>query len=458
MRLINITQVALPPGRLRSYALRVPSATGQRLPVSFDQQRHVGEGDRPASWMAIAFRLPGSLPVANLARAWLATVERHGTLRTVFSPAPSRPLASGPDMHSRSDRSTTPALAEVTVEEGHWIEHLLPAGCEVREVIRDLFDEACRPFSRPSHRLVLLEPAMGRPYVVIGADHSHVDMWSMLLLIRDLLAGLHDIALGLQPGSSLPPVRAFAEHTAQLSSAAPPPSAVRDRWNQILQANGGAMPVFPLDLGDLSHPRPEVVEVRDVVDAGGLDRLAGHAAEQGVRLLPFAMSVLAAATRKLSGQALRAVFPVHSRHDAQWHDSVGWFITNSVLECEDSDPASCAVSIKEALQLGSYPLAPIFAPLGGMPAGPGMFAISWLDTRRLPVRLDPGLQIQYVSASLRVDGVMIWFIVNEEGLHLRCRYPETPQARTNVGMWLDAIESGLRMSARPSSWGDAHEA
>jgi len=39
---------------------------------------------------------------------------------------------------------------------------------------------------------------------------------------------------------------------------------------------------------------------------------------------------------------------------------------------------------------------------------------------------------------------MIWFIANATGLHLRCRYPDTPEARRNVGAWLDAVHSGLR--------------
>ncbi len=73
-----------------------------------------------------------------------------------------------------------------------------------------------------------------------------------------------------------------------------------------------------------------------------------------------------------------------------------------------------------------------------------MFAVSWLDTRRLPVHLDPALELQYVSARIRTDGVMVWFVVNRDGLHLRCRYPDTPEARANVGRWLDGVERGLR--------------
>ena len=48
---------------------------------------------------------------------------------------------------------------------------------------------------------------------------------------------------------------------------------------------------------------------------------------------------MTATTLELAGTPLRTVFPVHSRHEDRWHDSVGWFITNSVLESEDVDPA-----------------------------------------------------------------------------------------------------------------------
>ncbi len=115
-----------------------------------------------------------------------------------------------------------------------------------------------------------------------------------------------------------------------------------------------------------------------------------------------------------------------------------------MLESFDPDPVACAAAVREALALGSWPLAPILAPWGGMPQAPGMFAVSWLDTRRLPVHVDPALELQYVSARIRTDGVMVWFVVNRDGLHLRCRYPDTPEARANVGRWLDGVERGLR--------------
>jgi GNAT superfamily N-acetyltransferase len=86
-----------------------------------------------------------------------------------------------------------------------------------------------------------------------------------------------------------------------------------------------------------------------------------------------------------------------------------------------------------------------------MPQAAGMFAISWLDLRRLPVRIDSvRLDAQYVSAAVDTDGVMLWFISDESGLHLRCRYPDTPEARANVGGWLDLLVARLQAEARSS--------
>ncbi|MBM6405903.1 peptide synthetase [Phycicoccus sp. CSK15P-2] len=432
MRLTNVAQMSLVPGRVRSLAVEPAGVPGRALPVSFDQGRHVGEGERPGSWMAIAVRLPGPVAEDDLARAWSAVVRRHGTLRTAFS---------------RTDSGAV-ALHEVELAPTGWVEHEASLGVASREVLRDVLDSVCTSFSVPSHRVVLVEPdgsvADGRPALVIASDHAHVDMWSLVVLVRDLVHCLDDVRAGRRPGADLPPVPSFAEHTAALEARPPAPGEVRRRWADILESEGGVMPLFPLPLGDVSSPRPEIVEVRDVLDAAGAERFAVVAREGGTRMIALAVSVLTAVTREVAGRPLRAVFPVHSRYEDRWHDACGWFITNAVIESFDVDPAACAASVKEALRLGSWPLAPILAPWGGMPQAPGMFAVSWLDTRRLPVDLDPALEVQYVSASIRTDGVMIWFVVNDDGLHLRCRYPDTPEARASVGRWLDEVEAGLR--------------
>lgn len=434
MRLTNVAQLRLPFGRLRGYDVTV-HATGQKLPISFDQHRHVSAGARPGSWMAMSLNLPQPVAPTRLANAWLSVVARHGTLRSVFSQTAKNELE----------------LNEVLVAPGQWVEHPIAPGQSMNEALREVLDQRCTSFSAPSHRLCVLETA-AESTVIIAADHSHVDMWSMLVVARDLLAAL-DLGDGqINPQPLVVP--GFAEHTNQLRERESAPAEVHERWASILEASGSVMPRFPMPLGE-PVPHAERVEVRDVLDVDDSAAFASQAREDQVSTLTAVISAMTEVTRKLSGEPLRAVFPVHSRYEHRWDDSVGWFITNSVLESADPDPKACATAVREAVKLGSWPLAEILEPWGGMPEAPGMFAISWLDLRRLPVRVDSiGLQAQYIGASIRTDGVMLWFILDDAGLHLRCRYPDTEEGRENVGGWLDELISNLRKRATASVGGN----
>ena len=456
MRLTNVSQMQVQPGRLYTLPVCAQMPEGQpvlRLPVSFDQDRHVSAGSRPGSWMAVAFCLPIPADRQAIAQAWAQVIRRHGTLRSVFtwkdphdddagelSPQNSR-LSGGPESRLHL------TAAEITF--GAWQE-LSDSGPQSADAIRAClgshFDEVCRSFGAPSHRLCLIEDEAEErtPQVVIGSDHAHVDAWSLLVLVRDVTECVQDVLAGRPAGDRLPPAEPFAAHTHQMENQLLPPDEVTSRWSDILAAGGGSMPRFPLDLGDVSAPVEEIVEIRDVFDSEELAHVETHAAEQQVRLIAVAVSVMTRLAAELSGEPFRAVFPVHSRHDPRWFDSVGWFITNSVLENHQDDYQGAYAAVKEAIGLGSYAMAPIMRPYGGMPQDPGMFAMSWLDHRKLPVNVAEELNPQHVSAVSRTDGVMIWFVINQTGLHLRCRYPNTRQARRSMRTWLAGLVYGLR--------------
>src|SRR5690606_668449 len=125
MRLTHVAHLRLPFGPLLSHDLTV-SAPGRALPVSFDQARHVGAGDRSGSWMALAMRLPSPVPREHLASAWEAVVAGHGTLRSVFVPGDD-----GPRLH------------EVAVEDGGWTEHEVLPGQPMNAAVRDVLDAGC---------------------------------------------------------------------------------------------------------------------------------------------------------------------------------------------------------------------------------------------------------------------------------------------------------------------------
>lgn len=366
MRLTNVSQMQVQSGRVYSCALRAeitdPPASEQ-LPVSFDQERHVSFGSRPGSWMAVSFSMPLHADREVIADAWIQVIQRHGTLRSFFS-------WDGEADGSSGDLTLSPGQVSL----GEW-EQLAYGSVlsppALRTVLREHFDLVCRSLESPSYRLCVIEDEAGTetPQVVIGSDHAHVDAWSLLVLVRDLAACTQDALEGRTLGADLPPAESFSAHTQDLADQPAPPQEVVDRWSDILESGGNSMPRFPLDLGDVSQPVGEFVEIRDVFDADELAQVEAHAAEHKVRLIAVAVSVMTRLAAELSGGPLRAVFPVHSRHDARWFNSVGWFITNSVLENHDDDYRASYAAVKEAIRLGSYPLAPIMRPYGGMQIG-----------------------------------------------------------------------------------------
>ena len=119
MRLTHVDQLNLPFGTLSSYH-PYASAPGEAVPVSFDQQRHVGAGERPGSWMAISVSMPKAVSREELERAWLEVIERHGTLRTVFS------TGMGGEVQQH----------RIDVGPGKWIDHAVAPGESINEALR----------------------------------------------------------------------------------------------------------------------------------------------------------------------------------------------------------------------------------------------------------------------------------------------------------------------------------
>lgn len=430
MRLTNITHARLPEGPISSCSL-VVTELGREVPVSFDQGMHAGGGPRPGTWMAVSFTLPGPATRDELGGAWRRVAYRHHTLRTVFE----------------SDDVSHLRLREIPGEPVvQWHDHASsPDGA--RQVLGAVLDEGCSPFARPPHKLCFID-APEAPTVILAADHCHVDAWSLPLLAHDFLAALEAEKQGM-PLQETDQAASFAEHTAELARRPAAPPEVAERWREILADGDGTMPVFPLPLGEVDPLPQETVTTRDLLDAAGLAAFEQRAQGLQQRPLTLLVSAMTRATADLAGRPLRAVLPVHSRTDERWRDAVGWFITNSVLVSSDPALPACRSAVREALALGSHALEPIMRPYGGMPVPAGMFMISYLDYRRLPAALPASLNAQHVSASAPTNGVQVWFVAAEDGLHLRARYPDTPEARESVSRWLTAVADHLVTAVIP---------
>ncbi|MDO5634562.1 MAG: peptide synthetase [Micrococcus sp.] len=439
MRLTNVAHLRLPFGPLSSYAVTV-GEPGEAWELSADQARHIGEGPRAGSWMALAFTWPTPVDPQRLADAWQATVARHPTLRTVTD----------------VDDDGATILRTVPVLGGQWTRHTVATGQSPQEAVREILDAACSPEQRPAHRLCTIDTMDGTT-VVLGIDHSHVDMWSFMVILQELWTRLEtspttsssptaDTAAALSRlGEEAP---GFEQHTRErrcLPHAAP---ATRQRWHAILDQHEGHFPVFPLPLGT-QEPVVERVVLRTVLGVEDSAALRERARARKVSALSLVVAAMTEATAMLSDRPFAALFPIHTRHAQRWHASVGWFTLNSLLAPASAAPEDAAAAIREAIALGQERVEDIEHADGGQLAVPGLFAVSWLDLRRLPVQVDThAVSAELISARIHTDGVMLWFISDASGLHLRCRFPDTAAARESVTRWLDEVVTRTRRMAR----------
>ena len=216
-----------------------------------------GEGDRPGSWMAVAVRLPvaagddelvaaassgGRSPSRDVADGVLAQRDRRGRA------APGASSGPGPvgDHHS--------------------------GGRATRDVLREVLDSTCRSYSVPSHRLCLVgagarqsPTAAAQPWSSPPTTPTSTCGASSCSCATSSPA-LNDLGAGGAPASTPCPRSPSTRRRSRgcRRGRAGVPAAVGRRP----RGRGRGDALFPLPLGDVSAPRPEVVEVRDVLDAG----------------------------------------------------------------------------------------------------------------------------------------------------------------------------------------------
>jgi len=181
----------------------VPAARDGALPLSFAQERlwvldrlDPGSG---AYAMPFAFRLTGALDVDALGRALDAVVERHESLRTVFTDAEGRPaqrvLPAAPVPLPQADLSGLPE-AERTAR----------ARERAAEEARRGFDlEAGSLF-----RAGLLRLAADEHVLLLSLHHAVGDGWSMGVLFHDLSALYAAFSRG-EPSSLAAPALQYAD-------------------------------------------------------------------------------------------------------------------------------------------------------------------------------------------------------------------------------------------------------
>ncbi|MBX9399679.1 non-ribosomal peptide synthase/polyketide synthase [Lysobacter sp. BMK333-48F3] len=307
----------------------VPALRGQRLPLSWSQQRlwfldRLDAAAGAAYHVAAGLRLHGALDEAALERALARIVERHEALRTRFEDVDGEP-------EQRIEPAAGFALRRVDLS------MLAPAArdaalqAQLHEEAQARFDLARGPLIRGR----LLKLAADENALLVTQHHIVSDGWSLGVLVEELRALYGAYAQGLD--DPLPPLPVqYADYAlwqrGWLSGARWETQS--DYWREQLR---GAPELLALPS---DRPRPPVQSYAGRMhalrlDAGLTQRLRELAQAHGATLYMVLLAGWSALLSRLSGQGEVVVgTAVANRRDNRLEGLIGFFVNTLALRLE----------------------------------------------------------------------------------------------------------------------------
>ncbi|SFB36803.1 Condensation domain-containing protein [Amycolatopsis marina] len=420
----------------------VAAAPAVDVPPSFNQWFHLQTAARaadgrcaPGVWLALAFDLPGRLDPVALDATFAYWIRRHETLRSGFRGTREDP-----------ERFVVPK-AEVALIPGD-VHHFTSAP-GLRAHLRSRLDEVCDPLSWPGFVLAAIVRSTGFT-VFCGFDHRNVDGYSLAIAVHELAT----IYLALSAGEplELPAAGSFIEYCALENARQPPgpddPAMIR--WGRFLDACGGTTPAFPLQLGVRpGFPRPQTTSCRRLLDRSAVAGFEALCRKLGGSVFTGVLAAAALALRRRgAGGDIRLVTPMHTRTDPRWAHTIGWLTTVAPLTlCAREDRFAMALrsavaEFRAAREAGADRMPVVLPALGDRfrRTRDDVFMVSYTDYRGLRgSEQHAPRRAQHISNVTVADDAQFWVSRTHEGLFLRARYPDTPEAHQNVAAFIESF-------------------
>ncbi|GAA1455699.1 condensation domain-containing protein [Williamsia maris] len=428
MKLTTFANLDVPAGRLHRWAttasgVAVRHATGP----SENERFHLDAvADGASGWLAVTFDIDSPAPdLVAVQHAFETVLDHHEVLRAHFVTDDDGDV-----------RRLLHAPGGLTVSAAETVEHVDAATC--KELISSTIVDGCTALSPASHVLAALEHG-DTTTIICAFDHCYVDAHSLAVIAEDLTDAYR--------GEALRPAGSFLEHQAAEACGELSDSDARIvGWNDFLSATDWHVPEFPIDLGvaegEFAAAR---IHVETVLSAEDAATFSASAAERGIRFYPALLACLALATRDLGGpEKLPLILPVHTRRTDTWSRSVGWFVANAPLVLDASNDLVSAMrsatdALAAALPLAEVDLTTVYGTFGHRlrKTRHDVFMVSYLDYRRFDGL--PTMNVHHVSSDGRADTLQLWFWRDENGVHLRARFPDTETAATVVHTLVDDL-------------------
>ncbi|MFW0795991.1 condensation protein [Gordonia sp. CPCC 205515] len=429
MKLCSVDDITLPSGELIRWTLR---ATGPGRPSDatpsenetfhLDSVRRTGR----SGWLAIAVEIPGWVQVTEITRGIRAVLDRHEILRTHF-------VTDAAENHQRM--LLGPDAVAVEAQPG--VSTLAPTDQVFAEIA-----SGCSPFEPLGHHFAAIRTPSSTT-LVCAFDHVYVDAYSLGIIASNIFDGLG--------GRPIAAADSFLDlrRTEQTAPPIGPDDPRLAAWGRFFTENDWQVPEFPLDLGVApGETAPARTDVRTLLTAA-----QGRAFERAVhtldaRTFPALLTGLAAAVHDCGGPLeLPVVIPVHLRRSHSSRRSVGWIVGNAPMTATSDGSAGSAMRtttrrLGAALPLAEIGVTPVYTTYAAQlkTTRHDVFMASYIDYRQLKL---PRVRVHHISSGRQSDTAQWWFWRDDDGIHLRARFPDTQIAADTMSRVLDALNDFL---------------
>ncbi len=471
MQFTELADFPISAGVLTEWLPYAPAAEWKQdsRPASYIHEAHLRRcsgaryGGGRESWLGTAFEIAGEIDPDKFRRALQRWIDRHETLRSHTS-------LSVPDRAASPLIRHTVPPGKVTVR---CIRHDPSDADTIREHLHGLFDDYTTPHRWPAYVFATLEgipddrpDAAPHFTVFLGADHSIIDGYSIVLVAHEITALYDEERTGRR--AELFPVGSYIDFGAaerddseQLDDSH---EAVRI-WKHTLQVCGGNAPSFPLPIGPRpAHPIPQHRASERWFDEAQASAFAARCRDSGAGFFAGVLACFGAATRELAGvDNFRVVAPSHTRTGPMWAGALGWFVGVRPIDLDltgTTDFVTLAARAARELRRTRAGAVVPFDRVGellGVPIRP-RFVVSYMDVRFVPMAAQwPEWNARALRSRSFAHDVYIWINRTPEGVNMSARFPDNPVAAANVLRFLhrtrelmnDVVTSAPRVPGSP---------
>ncbi|OPX15749.1 condensation domain-containing protein [Gordonia sp. i37] len=451
-------------GRLTSWTMSqtaVTAAAGAPIhpvPPSHQQeaylraaQRNQSAGFRFSRLCLQAFDFHSPLDADALTRTIDAFLRRHDTFRCWFSEEPDGSIAR---------HVVDPAIISMTpTTHGD-----MDSASAIREHIQN---ETPGPFSWDCFTFGAIEWEGG--FTLYGAiDHLDTDGISQALTCTELITLYMNKAFGLDTG--LPEVGSYIEycdHERTVSAALTRQAPQVCRWVELLQANGGVLPGFPLPLGGESedHTRSALLTM-SVFSEDDAQRFEDVCRANDSNMTAGLMAVAALASYEFSGcTEYLGMTPKSTRAPGPALNSVGWFTSlipvpitvgaDATFTSIVGPAAESYAAGKELTDVSLHRVLELVEPDDGIDVAPGWSVpmVSYVDVRKLP-----GVDVfdaingcLYGNRGSSEEGFM-WINRFRDQTSMTLLFPDTDEAHAALPRYTDALRTIMATIARSGDY------